>query len=396
MNRLTTMIAGLGLGAGLMYFYDPRRGRRRRALVRDQVNSFMNRTDDALEVAVEDLRNRTRGVLAEMMARVSNEGAPSWILEERVRAELGRQVRHARRIEVTAEGDRIVLRGPILAEELNGVLRSAAGVRGVRSVDNQLQVHTDPGDVPSLQGARAGMQLGMEPGMHNWSPSMRLLGGAGGGLLTLWGMARGGLPGTLLKMAGLGLIARGVTNLDFRRLVGTSSDRDTIRIRKAINIRAPIQDVYAFWANFENFPRFMAHLTEVTDMGNGRSHWKAVGPAGAPVEWDAVITRQVPNESIAWESVEGAPVKNQGSVHFSQSSMGGDPAMTTVNVTMSYSPPAGALGHVVATLFRTDPKTAMDEDLARLKGLLEEGKTSVAGQEIRRQDLGSQGRYLSA
>jgi uncharacterized membrane protein len=380
------MLAGLGLGAGLMYFYDPRRGRRRRALVRDQVNRLVNQADDAIDVAVRDMRNRTRGVLAEMMARISDEGAPSWILEERVRAELGRHVRHSRAVEVVAEGDRIILRGPILVDEVDRAVKRAAAVRGVRSVENQLEVHTDPGDNPALQGAQFKMQPVPEPFQRNWSPAMRMAGSVGGGLLALWGMGRGGLIGAMLKIAGLGLVARGVTNLDIKRMLGISNSPDAISLQKAIHINTPINEVYGFWLNFENFPRFMAHLKEVRDLGNGLSHWKAAGPAGMDVEWDARTIRQIPNERIEWESVEDAPVKTRGQVHFTEQRDG-----TRVTVNMYYTPPAGVLGHAVASLMGADPKKAMDEDLARLKTLLEEGRTSVEGQRIRRQDLGMAG-----
>jgi uncharacterized membrane protein len=122
-------------------------------------------------------------------------------------------------------------------------------------------------------------------------------------------------------------------------------------------------------------------------MDGGRSHWKAAGPPGSQVEWDAIITQQIPNHRIEWMSEEGAPVKNAGMVHFTENRSGG----TRVTINMSYTPPAGALGHAVASLFGTDPKSAMDEDLARMKTLLEEGKTSVEGREIRRGDLGFSG-----
>jgi uncharacterized membrane protein len=387
MSKLSTILTGLGLGAGLMYFYDPRRGRRRRALARDQFNGVVNRADDAIDVAIRDLRNRTRGILAELMARVSNEGAPGWVLEERVRAELGRQVRHSSAIQVTADGDRIVLAGPILARELDRALRRAGAVRGVRRVENQLEVHPDPGNIPGLQGSQTRLEPVPEHMQMNWSPAMRVIGGLGGGLLAVWGMGRGGLIGALLKIAGLGLVARGVTNLDLRRMLGFGDARDAIGLQKAINLNTPIDEVYRFWQNFENFPRFMAHLKEVRNLGNGLSYWVAAGPPGMDVEWEARITQELPNERIEWESVEGAPLKTRGMVHFTETR----PDQTRVTVDMHYTPPAGVLGHAIATLMGTDPKKAMDEDLARLKTLLEEGKTSVEGQTIMRQDLGMAG-----
>ena len=389
MNKLSTLLWSLGIGAGLMYFFDPSRGNRRRALVRDQVVSLRERSDDALDVAMRDLRNRTRGVLAEAMGRLSEEGSPDWLVAERVRAELGRLIRYSSAIEVNVDSGRIFLRGPILAPDADRVVRHVSRVRGVKGVENQLEVHQDPGDIPALQGATPGIREMARPEwqQENWSPSMRLLSGLGGGLMTLYGMTRRGLIGTAMSVAGLGLAARGVLNIDLKSMLGMGGQRHAININKAININAPVDQVYQFWSNFENLPRFMAHLKQVKDMGNGRSHWVATGPAGTTAEWDAVVTRQVPNELISWESIEGSEVKTSGMVRFRQNPVGG----TRVTVHLNYTPPAGVIGHAVAALFGTDPKQAMDEDLVRLKSLFETGKTTVEGREVTGPDIAGAG-----
>ena len=102
--RLKTLLTSIGLGAGLMYFLDPQYGNHRRALVRDRANSWVNSMDNFLDGATEDMRNRARGVLAEMSARLSDQGAPDWILEERVRSNLGRLAGHSRGVDVQADG----------------------------------------------------------------------------------------------------------------------------------------------------------------------------------------------------------------------------------------------------------------------------------------------------
>jgi uncharacterized membrane protein len=112
----------------------------------------------------------------------------------------------------------------------------------------------------------------------------------------------------------------------------------------------------------------MSHLKEVRNIHPGRSHWVAYGPAGIPVEWDALITRHEPNSLISWASEPGAAVQSSGTVRFGRNPAGG----TRVEVQMSYNPVAGAIGHAVASLFGVDPKHAMDDDLARLKTLLEQ------------------------
>jgi uncharacterized membrane protein len=382
MNRLFSTLSTLGLGAGVMYFYDPDRGRRRRALVRDKVNRMINQSDDFIDKATRDLRNRTRGTLAEATAMLSEREAPDWILEERVRAELGRVARHSRAIEVSASQGSVSLSGPILADDVERVLSRAAAVRGVKGVDNHLDVHQTSADIPALQGNSPLREPRMEFAQENWSPTARLLAGVGGGFLTIYGRARRGLIGTAMSLAGMSLLARGVANMDLQRLFG-GTGRRAVDLTKAININAPVERVYEYWSRFENFPRFMAHVREIRDTGNGRSHWVVAGPAGAPVEFDAMITKQVPNQIIAWKSLPDQTVKSAGIVRFDPNPEGG----TRVTVRMSYNPPAGVLGHAVASLFGVDPKKAMDEDLVRLKSLLETGKTSSDGKDVTQEEL---------
>lgn len=371
--RIKTLLTSLGLGAGLMYFFDPQYGNRRRALVRDKANSWVNSMDNFLDGANEDMRNRTRGVLAEMSAKLSDQGAPDWILEERVRANLGRVAGHSRAIDIRADGGRIILSGPALREEADLIVKTAARTRGVHEVENQLQLFDDPSDIPALQGTSSSTNRALpEWQQQNWSPAMRLLSGAGGSLLTLYSLRRRGIMKPILSTAGLALATRGVTNLDPRSLLGLGMGENAIKVHKAINIDAPIDEVYQFWRNFENFPLFMNHVKEVS-AEDDLSTWKVAGPAGSTVEFQAQITRDVPNELIAWETLPDSQVHHSGFVRFDENWDDG----TRVSVQLSYVPPAGALGHAVAQLFGVDPRQAMNEDMVRLKSLLEEGRTST-------------------
>jgi uncharacterized membrane protein len=118
----------------------------------------------------------------------------------------------------------------------------------------------------------------------------------------------------------------------------------------------------------------MNHVKEITVQDDDVSTWKVAGPAGSTVEFKSHITRDIPNESITWESLPDSQVKQAGFVHFDPSRYGG----TRVSVQLEYLPPAGVLGHAVAQLFGVDPRQAMNDDLIRLKSLLETGKTSSA------------------
>lgn len=371
--KLKTLLTSIGLGAGLMYFLDPQQGNRRRAMVHDKANSFVNNMDESLEKAMEDTRNRVRGVLYELIAKLSDQGAPDWILEERVRSNLGRMARHARGVTVTADGGRIYLSGPVLRDDEDVIVKTASRARGVHGVENQLQIFDSPENIPALQGEPSSQrQPRSDWQQRNWSPATRLLSSVGGSLLTLYGMTRRGIAKPVLSTAGMVLTTRGLTNLDARTLLGLNPGENVIRANKAINIFAPIDEIYRYWRNFENFPLFMNHVKEIS-VQNDVSAWKVAGPVGSSVEFQSRITRDIPNEVIAWETLPDSQIQHAGFVRFDENRDGS----TRVTVQMDYMPPAGAMGHAVAQLFGVDPRQAMHEDLVRLKSLLEEGKTST-------------------
>lgn len=382
--KLKTLVTAVTLGAGLMYFFDPEHGNRRRAMVRDRANKFINDLDVSMDKASRDARNRLRGTLAELSARLSDEDAPDWILEERVRTSLGRLAENSGGVTVTADGGRVFLSGPVLREDRDAILQMARRTRGVYGVEDQLQTVDSPQDIPVLQAEPSPERSAQSDwAQRSWTPATRALSSVGGGLLTLYGLTRRGIAKPVLTTAGLALTTRGLTNLDTRALLGRGEHG--IRASKAINIDAPIDEVYRFWHDFEHFPRFMSHVQEITAQGD-TSHWRVTGPAGTSIEFQSHITREIPNEIIAWETLPDSEIYHSGFVRFDENRDGS----TRVTVQMEYLPPAGAIGHAVAQLFGDDPRQAMNEDLLRLKSLLETGKTStdegtVHYEEIRRQ-----------
>jgi uncharacterized membrane protein len=140
-----------------------------------------------------------------------------------------------------------------------------------------------------------------------------------------------------------------------------------VRVVESIILNRPRSEVYRFWRNLENLPRFMDHLEAVSVQDEWRSHWVAKGPAGTRVEWDAEIHNEIPNELIAWRSLAGSEVDNAGSVHFMPTANGD----TEVRVVLRYDPPAGKLGATVARLLGEDPSHQVSEDLRRLKQVVE-------------------------
>jgi uncharacterized membrane protein len=217
----------------------------------------------------------------------------------------------------------------------------------------------------------------------NWSPAWRMLVAMAGAGLVLQGARQRGFVGTGLALAGLAAGARAVTNTEMKRLIGLGAGRRAVDIHKTINIDAPVDQVFDFWSDVETFPLFMAHVREAQDLGNGLSHWTVAGPLGTSFSFDAVITKLEPSRTIAWKSVPGALVAHAGILHFEPTVGGG----TRLGIQMSYNPPLGVLGHAVASLLGADPKSALNEDLVRLKSLIEHGKTTVHGETVTREEV---------
>jgi uncharacterized membrane protein len=144
-----------------------------------------------------------------------------------------------------------------------------------------------------------------------------------------------------------------------------------IEAKGSITVNRPVDEVFAYWENLENLPKFMSHLQSVRPLGDGRSRWRATGPASVDVEWDAEISEQRINEFISWRSVGGATVENSGEVEFRPAPGGRG---TEIRVRLTYHPPAGKLGAAVAKLFGESPDQQVRDDLRRFKQVVETGE----------------------
>lgn len=366
------LLTGVGVGFGLMYLLDPGRGARRRARVRDAAVNAMHTATDMADTTRRDVTNRVAGTAAELRGRFTRASdVDDRTLVERVRSKLGRVVSHPHAVSVSAANGVITLSGPILQREVRRLLRTAETVRGVRDVVNQLDEYKQAGDVPSLQ--EGSTPPGLQPDIlqRQWAPATRVIVGAGGVALAAVGAKRRDVPGWLLTAGGLGLLARAGTNLETRRLLGTSPRRRAVDVQKTIAVAAPVEGVYAFWTRYENFPRFMSRVLEVRpSTREGQSHWRVEGPGGVPVEFDAEVTESIANQVFAWRSVEGSLVGHAGMVHFESA----PDDRTRLRIRMSYNPPGGWFGHGIAKAFGVDPKSSLDADLARMKTYLETGR----------------------
>lgn len=208
---------------------------------------------------------------------------------------------------------------------------------------------------------------------------------ASGAILAFLGLRRMDLPGLVIAGVGGSLLWRGASGQcsvyrtlgintagDEERRAKSSADQG-VHISESFLIDKPVEELYAYWRKLENLPRIMSHLESVEESSANRSHWQAEAPTiyGGHVEWDAEITADEPNQRIAWRSLPGADVENEGSVSFCKAP--GDRG-TIVHVEMHYAPPAGQVGHWIVKLMGQSPDQQIREDLRRFKRVMEIGE----------------------
>jgi uncharacterized membrane protein len=214
----------------------------------------------------------------------------------------------------------------------------------------------------------------------NVGKSERLVSAIAGAAVIALALRRKRLRGVLFPLGGT-LLSRAVTGrCAVNRALGRNSakgDRvspvargEGIKVERTITVNRPREEVYHFWRQLENLPRFMDHLESVTVLDEDRSHWVAKAPAGTKVEWDASILDEIENELIAWRSLPGSDIDNAGSVHFIPAGDG-----TEVRVVLRYDPPAGRVGAAVAKLLGEEPEQQVEEDLRRFKQVMEAVET---------------------
>jgi uncharacterized membrane protein len=326
-------LGGAAAGAILMYLLDPDRGNARRAEATDAVRSARKQGRGVMGNVWESISDRVSGV-------VENASDSASRLAESARSTSADSA-------ADAMGDTMSRMASRASEAISSASDSAS-----RAAD--------------IAGSRMKRMLG--DGGTEWTPALRSSAVVGGGLLGLYALMRRSPLSMALGVAGLAMLARGAANQPLAGMLTGRGIGQTIDLEKTIYIDAAPDEVYDLWANYENFPRFMSHVVEVRDLGRNRSHWVVRGPAGSEFEWDSKLTEKSRPHRLAWRSEPGAEIATSGSVQF-EAHRGG----TRVTVRMSYSPPAGAIGHGIATLLGSDPKRQMDDDLARMKAIIERG-----------------------
>ena len=203
----------------------------------------------------------------------------------------------------------------------------------------------------------------------------------GAGALVCLGWRRRGVVGTGMVALGGWLAVRGATGHSFvypalglapdaqeRQIAAQRGWSSAVNIERAVTIKRPREELYRFYRNFENLPRFMRHVDRIDVLSDQRSHWVVKAPGGRKVEWDAEIEDERENERIAWRSIEGGDIRNSGVVEFRDAP--GNRG-TEIRARLSYEPPMGPLGRGIAMLFREEPGQQARDDLRHLKQLME-------------------------
>ncbi len=379
MMRNRNFVQGILTGAALTYLFDARMGNRRRAVLRDSVIHVSKTLPKALGMLGSDLSGRSHGwrAMGAKAFEIEEGSVPEEKMVQRVRSRMGRFVSHPHAVRVESHEGRIVLEGPIITDEAEAFIRQVKKVPGVVSVEDRLERHDSADGVPALQGGMDRPGRKWEFQKRNWSPAFRLLAGAFGAGIAYRGLLSRGMTGRVTGILGLVVTVRSLTNLPIRRLFGIAAGRKAVEIRKHIKIGAPVESVFSFWTNYENFPRFMPHVEEVHDLGGGRSRWKIKAVKGIPLVWDAEISSYKPNEILAWRTAKGSIVGHTGVVRFHP-----EDGATHLEVQLGYTPPAGAVGDAFLHLLGEDPKHKLDSDLLQVKTLLEKGEGFAPGPAI--------------
>jgi uncharacterized membrane protein len=213
----------------------------------------------------------------------------------------------------------------------------------------------------------------------------------GGAALSLFALLRKGKFRAVLALIGGYLLQRGASGHDpiYQKVglnTGVKTNPEAVsvphqqgeHIHRLLTVNRSPAELYQFWRNFENLPRFMKNVKSVTVLSPTRSHWVVEAPAGATVEWDAEIHNEVPNEVIGWRTLADAQIAHAGSVRFEPAPGGRG---TEVTVTAEYVPPAGSLGVVVGKLFGKEPGQQIEEDLNNFKQLMESEEFAIPGED---------------
>lgn len=220
----------------------------------------------------------------------------------------------------------------------------------------------------------------------------RLVSATAGGLLLLYSLRNPTPLNLVLGAVGAGLIYQGTVGRNVVETIRTGqplvAEPNGLRVKKSMTVNRSPDELYAFWRDLENLPRFMKHVRSVQRHGNGRSHWVVAGPRGTVFKWDAQITVDRPNQMIAWQTVPGSSVDHRGYVKFVPAP---GKRGTEVHVALEYQPPGGEAGKLLGSLLGGITEQEIQEQIRNFKSIMEAGEIpTIKGQTSGRAKEGQQ------
>jgi uncharacterized membrane protein len=182
--------------------------------------------------------------------------------------------------------------------------------------------------------------------------------------------------------------SRDSISLDFGALTALKKKKEALAAAKAetagqktselsgatVTISRPRHEVFASWRDFEKLPAFFDNLERVTLIDSKSSQWVFKAPGDTSVELEVMITEESEDELIVWRAAEDAKVQHSGRVEFHDAGDRG----TIVAALITYDPPGGGPGELLAKLFQHDPETQTRRNLRRFKQLMETGEVATA------------------
>jgi uncharacterized membrane protein len=365
-SGLAMWLAGAALGAAVMYFSDPRQGRRRRALLRDKLYSMSLDAMDARDATMRDLGNRVAGMRAKFWHAVEGqETAPSeQVLCARLHTLMGRLVSHPHAIKVTADGGHIVLSGAILADERELLLAEAYKMPGVVEVEDRLTAYATAAGVPALQGKH---RVSNQP---SWQPALQAVVGAGG-ILSAFGLTRRNRGGLILAGAGLAVMGRAIKALRDGGHGGHEEQQDITasrRLERTIDVLATPEVVFDAWSDFENFPHFFAKVLAVKTLDARRSQWALQESANSRLEGNVIWRKRERPRLLAWQNEDNAAFALSGTVTLEPVQRG-----TRVNLVLNIPQQADVSGTKADLKLYKEFEHELGKDLIRMKSFIESG-----------------------
>ena len=353
---LGALLRGLIGGATVMYFADPRNGKRRRAQVTDQVHHLIHEVDNLYRKGSRDLANRSQGWQASARSLVSTTPpADDRLVVARVRSKLGHYIEDSSNVQVSCLNGLVTLRGTIRPGEAEQLIPLLEKIPGVRGVESGLSLRGEPIDTPNLR------QL---------TPGNRMLMAAGGSGLILNGLARRGIGPFMLSKLGLFFLVRGLSDRPvgksgIGRLIGFDLTPQPVHVHKTVRIKAPVEEVFDLVSDVEQFHLFLPVTERSETLGPGRHRWTANTPLGS-LTFEEQVVELVPNERLVLQTTPDAPAPYREEVRFRTEN-----EFTILDIDFEYFPPAGPIGHAAASFLGIDPRTQLSDALHRQKTQLE-------------------------